>query len=573
MTGRGKFVVTLMILALVGFGTWKWWDKVAPKKPAFQAQTAAPGPGSTPAAAKATPDKSATAATAAATTATTASPLLVEAETEVPKLPPGSAYQPKDNVVEIELSEYAGYAGLIVANGGLEASENSDFFKKNGFKVKISLSEEESWPALNTGKIAASATTVDVLAVYGRQFQVVVPAQIGFSRGADGVVVRRDIKRINNLKGRVLATAQFTEADFFIRYLAQEAGLGVRMLSGLKDSPDPDRLNLVYCKDAFGAGDLFLKDIKDGGNALAGCVTWAPKTTEVAKQSDGQANVLATSVNLLIIADILVVNKGFAQQNPDKVAALVTGLLEGNRKVRDNQSACLDVVAKAFKWDREKAKAELAKVHLSNLPENQAFFSGSIDSAGSFGGIYQSAVMAYGKDLIKDPVDGDRFLEPKHLAAAEQSGAFKEQKVAIAPIRLGGSASPEDPLLSKDVRFLFEPNTFTLQINAKDNQKNLEAIKLMLQVSPGSTVLLRGHVDNGMVEEFRKQGGDVFVKKMALKAVELSKNRAKEIKRLLIERYQLDAARIDTVGRGWDEPAGTDNEQNRRVEAQWFTVE
>jgi NitT/TauT family transport system substrate-binding protein len=181
--------------------------------------------------------------------------------------------------------------------------------------------------------------------------------------------------------------------------------------------------------------------------------------------------------------------------------------------------------------------------------------------------------MAYGKDLIKDPVDGDRFLELKHLTGAEQSGAFKEQKVAIVPLRLGGSASPEDPLLSKDVRFLFEPNTFTLQVNLKDNQKNLEAIKQMLQVSPGSTVLLRGHVDNAMVEEFRKKGGDNFVKQMALKAVELSKNRAKEIKRLLIERYQLDAARIDTVGRGWDEPAGTDNEQNRRVEAQWFTVE
>ena len=76
--------------------------------------------------------------------------------------------------------------------------------------------------------MAASATTVDVLAVYGRQFQVVVPVQIGFSRGADGIVVRKDIKRINDLKGKILAASQFTEADFFIRYLAQEAGLGVQ---------------------------------------------------------------------------------------------------------------------------------------------------------------------------------------------------------------------------------------------------------------------------------------------------------------------------------------------------------
>ena len=48
----------------------------------------------------------------------------------------------------------------------------------------------------------------------------------------------------------------------------------------------------------------------------------------------------------------------------------------------------------------------LARVHLANLPENRAFFAGTIDSAGSFGGIFQSAVLAYGS-VIKNrrPVD------------------------------------------------------------------------------------------------------------------------------------------------------------------------
>jgi NitT/TauT family transport system substrate-binding protein len=236
---------------------------------------------------------------------------LVETQFEVPSLAAPAAYQPKNGVVEIELSEYAGYAGLIVANGGLDPNETSPFFKNAGFKLKITLSEEESWSALNSGKMAASATTVDVLAVYGKQFQVVVPAQIGFSRGADGVVVRPEIKRINALKGRTLATSQFTEADFFIRYLAQEAGLGINMLRDLKSATDATKLNLVYCEDAFAAGDFFLRDVTGGGGQLAGCVTWAPKTSEIAEQSHGKAHILATNANLLIIADILVVNKGF----------------------------------------------------------------------------------------------------------------------------------------------------------------------------------------------------------------------------------------------------------------------
>ena len=499
---------------------------------------------------------------------------VAQLQLEVPRLAPAAAHQLQDSIVPIEISEYAGYAGLIVANGGLAPSENSVFFRNGRFKVRLTISEEESWSALNAGTLAGSVTTVDVLAVYGRQFQVVVPAQIGFSRGADGLVVRSDIGRVNALRGKTIAAAQFTEVDFFIRYLAQEAGLAIHPLASLDAVPDPTKINLVYTEDGFSAGDLFLQDVVSGANRLAGCVTWEPKTTEVVEQSGGRARLLTTNKNLLIIADILVLNKGFAEQHPAIVNSLVRGLLEGNRMVRDNPEAHLDVIARAFKWTREDAREELAKVHLSNLPENTAFFSGAIDAAGSFGGIYQSAVFAYGSDLIRDPVDAERFVNLSALSAAEQSGDFAAQRIAIAPIRSGSRGTVEtDPLLSKDIRFLFQPNSAVLELDNQNNLTNLDAIKRLLQVSPGSTILLRGHVDNALVSQFRQQGGEAFVRQMALKAVELSKNRAAEIRRVLTERLKVDSKRLEVVGRGWEEPAGTDSEQNRRVEVQWFTVE
>ncbi len=562
MTKLGKFVFTVILLAVVGIGISRWWNRLAPQAPGGLG-----GAGGT-----STTTSGGGVAVQSEEAEKAGAVRLAETQTEVPRLAPAAAYVPKDNIIEIELSEYAGYAGLIAANGGLEPNDNSVFAQKHGFKVRIKLSEEESWSALNSGKMAASATTVDVLAVYGKQFQVTVPVQIGFSRGADGIVVRSDLKRINQLKGKIIATAQFTEAEFFIRYLAQEAGLGVATLRDLQASPDPEKVNLVFCEDAFAAGDLFLAELDRG--QIAGCVTWAPKTTEVAEQSGGKASILVTNRNLLIVADILVVNRGFAQQEPAKVAGLVAGVLEGNRMVRDNQTAYLDVIGKAFKWDREKTRAELAKVHFSNLPENQAFFSGAIDAAGSFGGIYQSAIYAYGSQLIKNPIDADKFVDLKHLQALEQAGAFKDQKVAIAPLRSPGAAHVEaDPLLSKDIRFLFAPNSANLDLNNQENITNLDAIRRLLQVSPGSTILLRGHVDNGLVEDFRRKGGDQFVRQMALKAVDFSKQRAGEIKRLLIERHKIDATRLDVIGRGWEEPLGADGEKNRRVEAQWFTLE
>src|SRR4028118_2336813 len=132
MTKLGKILFTIVFLALVVFGVSKWWNRLAPEN---LPQGLKP--------------KEATSEVELATT-----------QTEIPKLVAPGAYTPKDPaVIEIELSEYAGYAGLIVANGGLEPNENSIFAQKHGFKLKINLSEEESWSALNSGKMAASATT------------------------------------------------------------------------------------------------------------------------------------------------------------------------------------------------------------------------------------------------------------------------------------------------------------------------------------------------------------------------------------------------------------------------------
>jgi NitT/TauT family transport system substrate-binding protein len=544
-TVLGKLISTLMVVGLIGLGVYMLRSGRSTNQ------------GETP-----------------SSTATTGAEV-AEVKAEVPKLSPPAAFQFKDNIVPIEISEYAGYAGLIAANGGLEPTENSVFFKNHGFKVRLTIKEDENWSELNEGKLAASVTTVDVLAAYGKQLHAVVPAQIGFSRGADGIVVRGDIKRINQLKGKTIATAQFTEVDFFIRYLAQEAGLQINMLGSLDATPHPDRLNLVYTEDGFGAGDLFLKDLKSGQNKLAGCVTWEPKVSEVVDGSGGQAHVLTTNRNLLIVADVLMVHRGFAQEQPKIVEGLVQGLLEGNRMVRDRPDQYLDVVGRAFKWSRDDTKKELANVHLSNLPENLAFFSGAIDAAGSFEGIYQSAVLAYGRDLIKDPPDASRFTQLAALQTIDKGGIFKDQKVAIAPIKAGGStASLEaDPLLSKDIRFLFEPNEAKLDLNNQDNIQNLDSIKRLVQISPGSKLLLRGHVDNAKIEDFRRKGGEALVRSAALSAMDLSKRRAAEIRRLLIERYNIDSARIEVVGRGWEEPAGPNSDLNRRVEVQWFTIE
>lgn len=550
----GKLITALLVVALLAFGGWLVFRDMG------QGDDAAGG---------------ASASGSSASRADGEVPAPIEPLPGLPNLDAAAAYQPQGNVVDVDISEYAGYAGLIAANGGLEPNPDSFFAKQYGFQVRLKLSEEEGWSKLNNGRVAASVTTADTLAVLGRQFDVVAPVQIGFSRGADQVVVDAGIASINQLKGKVLAASQFNESEFFIRYLASEAGVPVKVLRDLDGKPGPGELGLVFYEDAFIACDAYEHELSARQARLNGCVGWSPRTDEVAAGSQGRAKVLVSNRNLLIIADLLLLNRGFASAHPDWARGLVHGLLEGNRLVRDEQAGQVPVIAKAFKWSEADTRAELAKVHLSNLPENLAFFEGTIDSAGSFQGIFQSSVLVYG-NLIKNPADPARFVDTAALQALKAKGLYANQTIAIAPIRSGNAqvSLEGDALLSKDIRFFFQSNSATLDKAAPANAGYLDTIKNFLQVSPGSVVLLRGHVDDGRRAEFQRQGGQELVRTMSLKAMELSRQRAQAVRDALLERYpKLDANRIELVGRGWEEPAGSDPDLNRRVEVQWFTLE
>ena len=556
----GNIITLLLLLGIVGLGLWLWLGRKSETAPTAGGP-AATTPGAATSAGVAKPEGDA--------------PTPIEPVTGTPVLEAANTYVPKDNTLRIDISEYAGYGGLIVANGGLDANPDSFFAKEYGFKVQISMSESETWSPLNNGKLAATATTADALAVLGRQFDAVVPIQLGYSRGADMVVVDRGIPTVNALRGKTLAASQFNESEFFIRFLAQEAGVPVTVLRDLDSKAPAGSLGLVFYEDAFVACDAYQHELASGSGRLNGCVGWTPKTDEVIEASKGAAKALVSNRNLLVIADVLAVNKGFAKAHPEMVKGLVHGILEGNRRLRDNQAENIAVVAKAFKWSEADARDELAHVHLSNLPENRAFFAGTIDSAGSFGGIFQSSVLSYGS-VIKNPADPARFVDTTFLDGLAKRSPFSEQTIAIAPIRTATQAALEgDPLLSKDIRFFFEPNSSNLDRNEAKNQEYLQTVKRFLQVSPGSTVVLRGHVDNARVNEFRQSGGEQLVQSMALKAMELSRQRAMAVHDALLAKFpEIDKARVEAVGRGWEEPTGgTDAAQNRRVEVQWFTIE
>ncbi|HUQ11767.1 MAG TPA: hypothetical protein VM146_15735, partial [Steroidobacteraceae bacterium] len=265
-SAAGNIITLVLLLGVVGLGAWLWLGKKSgsASEPQTQAQPGGQESGKKAETGVAAPEGEA--------------PAPIEPVVGTPTLEMANAYVPKDNTIRIDISEYAGYGGLIVANGGLEPNENSVFAKQYGFKVQISVSEDETWSALNNGKLAATATTTDALAVLGRQFDAVIPVQIGYSRGADMVVVDKGIPSVNALAGKTLAASQFNESEFFIRYLASEAGVPVKVLRDLDARPGEGELGLVFYEDALVACDAYEVELAQAAPRLNGCVGWTPRT-------------------------------------------------------------------------------------------------------------------------------------------------------------------------------------------------------------------------------------------------------------------------------------------------------
>ena len=138
MTTRGKIVLTVLVLAVVGFGMYRWWDKIAPQsKPQNVSVDVAKVKQDIEKAKEAPTDLPLLIGTNAAN--------LVE-RSQIPAVTGVSDYKKemKDGkmVVEFPINVWPGWAPIIVANQGLEPNDQSVFFKKYGFYVRLSIVDD-----------------------------------------------------------------------------------------------------------------------------------------------------------------------------------------------------------------------------------------------------------------------------------------------------------------------------------------------------------------------------------------------------------------------------------------------
>jgi NitT/TauT family transport system substrate-binding protein len=580
MTAKGKIVLTLLILGVVGFGVWRWWDKLAP-----QARPGTPSVDTT--ALKKQLDAAKPVAPPPAPDVT--SKLL--AGDKPASLVDGSAIPPvsgvsdyvkpqKDGklIVQFPINVWPGWAPIIVANGGMAANESSVFFKKYGFYVQLSLVDDpvKARDLFASGQSHILWGTLDMMALFAPELVKdsrtvpVICQQIDWSAGGDGIVARGDIRSINDFKmksgkRKKVVLAQNSPSHYLIMSLLVDAGI------------DPAEVDFKWAADAPAAAKIFVQD-----KSFDAFVGWSPDIYTVSEQVTGTRLVVSTGAANHLVADVWAVRNDFYRDHPDVVANLVRGIFEGVDLVRKDVPAAARLMSAAYKLPVEDCTAMIGKdggivegdAHLTNYRENANFFLDPFNPS-NFETVWNRASTIY-KTLgaLDTPVAPAKVKAAQVLARLSEE--YKEvrdlSQPTFKPGALFKNAEAEaGQILTKAVIISFEPNKTTLNPEYDATiPPTLDEIGKLAGSFGNAYIVVEGNTDasrKGVVPSDLVR--------------QLSYDRADAVRKAVIEKYKFDPNKFKVIGNGWDNPVAgfTDpsnpdhNKKNRRVEVKVFPLE
>src|SRR5437667_694764 len=138
-----------------------------------------------------------------------------------------------DVKVGIGISGWTGFAPLTLAN-------QAGIFKKNGLDVTIKMiPQKDRHLAIASGDVQCAATTVETWIVWNAGGVATKQIfQMDKSYGADGMVVRSNIAKISDLKGKtVAASAPGTAPYFTLAWFLKKNGLSVKDVTVVNLAP------------------------------------------------------------------------------------------------------------------------------------------------------------------------------------------------------------------------------------------------------------------------------------------------------------------------------------------------
>lgn len=475
---------------------------------------------------------------------------------------------------------WGGDIATIYANGNQRKTASGSIFARHGLSYTLQredvfANQVENYLSGKTpflrGTLGMINSAGDLLAK-NPATKPVVFYQLTWSSGGDALVVKSNIAKVKDLKGKTIAIQAYgPHMDYLARILG-DAGLTVKdvTIKWLPDLTATDNSPMAaFYEQDIDAAFVIIPDalaLTSGGNIGTG-----------AEDSVKGARILmSTKTANRVIADVYAVRSDYYQANQGKVHSLAQALLEAEQGLKQliTQRAARSAeyqktmsAAAELLLDSAQAVADTeglyADCEFSGFDGNVQFFSDAnyprrlekvsqeinsgLQQFGLIGGTYQlaKASINYKKldaGLVTEKVETSRFNQDEVSKLVTR----KQQQNALE----------EGELFSFDV--FFKPNQ--TQFSADLYQDDFARVVDLAATYGGAIISVEGHSDPmGYLRAKKKNQPAVALGRIKQSARNLSLGRAQSVRDAIIsyatsQGISMDPAQFATVGHGIAQP-------------------
>jgi NitT/TauT family transport system substrate-binding protein len=296
--------------------------------------------------------------------------------------------------IKLGMSTWLGYAPLYLA-------KEKGFFQKRGLDVEVVVIESpaDRRAAFAADRIQGFATTVDthvMTAAAENPIPVKQVLALDDSYGGDGMVAKKEIKSVKDLKGKTVAAQLGAGASYFwLNYVLAQNGL---------------KLSDIQAVDmkAGDAGAAFVAGKVDAA------VTWEPWLSRAKGTPFGQV-LIASNETPGIIVDSLAFKPDFLKRRGDDVKKIIAAWNEAVQFAAQNPKEADAIMAKFTGQKPEEFTKEKTGVRFYGEKENKAYF-GTPQKPGLLYSVTQRAADLWfdlkfikSKPKAEDLIDGSYF--------------------------------------------------------------------------------------------------------------------------------------------------------------------
>ena len=394
----------------------------------------------------------------------------------------------KIDYITVGTNTYAGFLPFMYLNNGLEPNEDCILYKEYGLKMKVVIQDDfqAGRMAFKNGNIDVIYCTVDAIPVEMGEGSEMTDAKVfnlsNWSRGADAIVVGKNIKKVVDLIGKVVACSEGTASHTLL-------------LNTLETSIEPDKVNIKVVGSGLDAAAAF----KAG--ACDAAVVFSPDDQDLVNSGLGHV-LVSTKQASSIICDGLIAKQAFIDANHENLEKLIGALLSANVKMNTDMSAVRQAAryfAKAYGTDEDFAIEGSKNIYYVTLEDEANFFGLRSDYTGMKGDeLYSKMARTYsGLGLVRNPISWRKASDDSVIEAllGKPSLMTGNQAAETGPEFEERAGLETAPVFSnKSVTIEFPTGSATLDNNGKtiiDRE-----FKTLVKQFSGARFRVEGNTDN-----------------------------------------------------------------------------